>query len=84
MERPNFTNISNKLKEPPKVAQLNNHSSIINNQLKGEPNLKKYEKYERKCIANKDLRTPCRCDRSGWSAAEDYSSSIFMLRKRTS
>ena len=36
--KPNLTNEGNKLKAPPKAAQLNNQSSIITNQLKGEPN----------------------------------------------
>ena len=37
---PNSTNDGNKLKAPPKAAQLNNQSSIITNQWKGEPNFK--------------------------------------------
>ncbi len=39
---PNSTNAGNKLKDPPKAAQLNNQSSIINNQLK-EPRYKPRE-----------------------------------------
>ncbi|MHC4216023.1 MAG: hypothetical protein ACYSWP_21945, partial [Planctomycetota bacterium] len=35
----NSTNAGNKVKDTPEAAQLNNQSSIIDNQWKGEPNL---------------------------------------------
>ncbi|MHC4212993.1 MAG: hypothetical protein ACYSWP_06405 [Planctomycetota bacterium] len=39
---PNSNNEGNKLKDPPEAAQLNNQSSIIDNQWKGEPNSEAY------------------------------------------
>jgi hypothetical protein len=48
--KPNSTNPGYKLKGPPKATQLNNQSSIINNQWKGEPNSPSRIEYQESCI----------------------------------
>ena len=55
-KEPNSTNTGNKLKEPPKVAQLNNQSSIINYQLKGEPNYNTENRKSLQILLKKNLK----------------------------